>query len=37
MALRNITKYKIDDILRKKSRNVDKIDERILQLLDDMA
>ena len=37
MALRNITKYKTDDILRKKSRNVDKIDERILQLLDDMA
>lgn len=37
MALRNITKYKIDDILRKKSRNVDKIDERTLQLLDDMA
>lgn len=37
MALRNITKYKIDDILRKKSRNVDKINERILQLLDDMA
>lgn len=37
MALRNITKYKIDDILRKKSRRVEKIDERILQLLDDMA
>lgn len=37
MALRNITKYKKDDILRKKSRNVDKINERILQLLDDMA
>ena len=37
MAVRNITKYKIDDILRKKSRNVEKIDERILQLLDDMA
>ena len=37
MALRNITNYKTDDILRKKSRNVDKIDERTLQLLDDMA
>ena len=37
MALRNITKYKKDDILRKKSRNVDKINEIILQLLDDMA
>lgn len=37
MALRNITKYKTDDILRKKSRNVDKINERILRLLDDMA
>ena len=37
MALRNITNYKTDDILRKKSRPVEKIDERILQLLDDMA
>jgi peptide deformylase len=37
MALRNITKYKIDDILRKKSRCVEKIEERILQLLDDMV
>jgi hypothetical protein len=26
MALRNVTNYKTDDILRKKSRNVDKID-----------
>lgn len=37
MALRNITKYKIDDVLRKKSRKVEKIDKRILQLLEDMA
>eukprot|EP00828_Plagiopyla_frontata_P002615 TRINITY_DN10476_c0_g1_i3.p2 TRINITY_DN10476_c0_g1~~TRINITY_DN10476_c0_g1_i3.p2 ORF type:complete len:200 (-),score=34.08 TRINITY_DN10476_c0_g1_i3:433-1032(-) len=37
MALRNITNYKVDDILRKKSRQVEKIDERVLQLLDDMA
>lgn len=37
MALRNIAKYKIDDVLRKKSRKVEKIDKRILELLDDMA
>jgi len=37
MALRKITKYKIDDILRKKSRKVEEIDQRILQLLDDMS
>lgn len=37
MALRNITNYKVDDVLRKKSRNVEKVDERILQLLEDMA
>lgn len=37
MALRNIANYKTDDILRKKSRTVEKINERILQLLDDMA
>ena len=37
MALRNITNYKTDDILRKKSRRVEKIEERILQLLDDMV
>ncbi|WP_234124114.1 peptide deformylase [Clostridium hydrogenum] len=37
MALRNITNYKIDDILRKKSKHVDKIDKRTLKLIDDMA
>lgn len=37
MALRNIRNYKTDDILRKKSKHVDKIDKRILQLIDDMA
>lgn len=37
MALRNITKYKKDDVLRKKSRKVETIDKRILQLLEDMA
>ncbi len=37
MALRRITKYKIDNVLRKKSRYVDRIDEKILKLLDDMA
>lgn len=37
MALRNIRNYKKDDILRKKSKHVDKIDKRILQLIDDMA
>ncbi|AYD40013.1 peptide deformylase [Clostridium fermenticellae] len=35
MALRNIRKYG-DEILRKKSRKVDKIDDRIITLLDDM-
>ena len=35
MALRNVVKEG-DDILRKKSRYVDKVDDRILQLLDDM-
>ncbi|SJZ79570.1 peptide deformylase [Garciella nitratireducens DSM 15102] len=37
MTLRNITNYKIDDILRKKSKYIDKIGKRILQLLEDMA
>lgn len=37
MALRNITNYKTDDILRKKSKYVDKINKRTLQLIDDMA
>lgn len=36
MALRNIRKLG-DDILRKKSRPVETIDEKTLQLLDDMA
>ncbi|HHY90543.1 MAG TPA: peptide deformylase [Clostridiales bacterium] len=36
MAIRNIIKDG-DPILRKKSRRVEKIDERILTLLDDMA
>lgn len=37
MALRRITNYKTDDVLRKKSKYVDKIDEKIVKLLDDMA
>ena len=37
MALREIKHYERDEILRKKSRPVDKIDDRILILLDDMA
>lgn len=37
MALRNIINYKTDDILRKKSKYVDKINKRTLQLIDDMA
>lgn len=37
MALRRITNYKTDDILRKKSKYVDKMDEKIVELLDDMA
>lgn len=35
MAIRNIRKYG-DEILRKKSRNVEKVDLKILRLLDDM-
>ena len=37
MALRNITNYKTDDILRKKSKYINKIDKRTLQLINDMA
>ncbi|AJD30323.1 MULTISPECIES: peptide deformylase [Clostridium] len=36
MAIRNIRKYG-DELLRKKSRKVEKIDDRILTLLEDMA
>lgn len=36
MAIRNIRKLG-DDILRKKSRRVEKIDDKIVELLDDMA
>ncbi|EJP6470799.1 peptide deformylase [Clostridium botulinum] len=35
MAIRNIRKYG-DDLLRKKSRKIEKIDDRILTLLEDM-
>ncbi|MFY9177551.1 MAG: peptide deformylase [Clostridiales bacterium] len=37
MALRDIRHYERDDVLRKKARPVDKIDDRVLTLLDDMA
>lgn len=37
MALRNIMNYQTDDILRKKARDVEKVDGRILTLLEDMA
>lgn len=36
MAIRNIV-INGDDVLRKKSREVDKINDRIIELLDDMA
>lgn len=36
MAIRNIRKYD-DEILRKKAKRVDKFDDRLKQLLDDMA
>ena len=36
MALRNIANYKTDDILRKKSKVVDKINEKVGTLFDDM-
>ena len=37
MAIRSIMNYQKDDILRKKSKIVEKIDNRILSILDDMA
>lgn len=37
MAIRRIMIYGEDDVLRKKSKPVEKIDKRILELLDDMA
>lgn len=37
MALRKIMNYKIDDILRRKSKTVDRIDDSILAILDDMV
>mgnify|MGYP003758072903 CR=1 FL=1 len=37
VALREIRHYERDEVLRKKARPVDKIDDRILTLLDDMA
>jgi peptide deformylase len=37
VALRDIRHYERDDVLRKKARPVDKIDDRVLTLLDDMA
>ena len=37
MALRKIMNFQTDDILRKKARSVEKIDNRILTLLKDMA
>ncbi len=36
MAIRNIRKYG-DELLRKKSRKIEKIDDRILTLLEDMV
>lgn len=37
MALRRITNYKTDEVLRKKSKLLVKVDEKITRLLDDMA
>lgn len=37
MALRNIMNYQTDDILRKKAKNVDLIDKKVLTVIDDMA
>lgn len=37
MALRPIMKYDTDDILRKKSKTVEKVDDKILVLLKDMT
>lgn len=36
MALRQIRNYKTDDVLRKKAKKVEKIDERLQMLIDDM-
>ncbi len=37
MAIRRITNYKTDDVLRKKSQYVDELNVKIVKLLDDMA
>ena len=37
MALRNIMHYQTDDVLRKKSRKVEKLNNRTLTLLEDMV
>lgn len=37
MALRNIMNYEKDDILRKKAKPVEKVDNRVLTLLEDMV
>jgi peptide deformylase len=37
MALRQIMNYKTDDILQKKAKKVEKIDSKILDLIDDMV
>jgi len=37
VAIRDIRHYQKDDILRKKSKPVDKIDDKIITLLEDMA
>lgn len=37
LAIRKIMIYGKDDVLRKKSKPVEKIDKRVLELLDDMA
>lgn len=37
MALRRITHYETDEVLRKKSKYVDEINKKIIRLLDDMA
>jgi len=37
MALRSIINYKKDEVLRKKSKHVDMIDQKTIELLNDMA
>lgn len=37
MALRRITNYKTDDVLRKKSKYVNEINDKIIKLLNDMT